>query len=169
MHSRDAGGAETHRARLHDSVCLLGQSLNVSRGRTSKDATRFHGQLGEEESTEEGLGISIEGLHVAEEAGRLSIPETRQGQELHVLGSLSLTKGADEGSLQRIIFVVHGRRQDDGLDFSCCDIVQSSDNMVKLGQVCCDGRAAGCELGLHLAEPHLWPRGPEGRKLDRDR
>ena len=26
----------------------------------------FHGQLGEEEGTKEGLGISIEGLHVAE-------------------------------------------------------------------------------------------------------
>ena len=30
--------------------------------------THFQGQLGEEEGTKEGLGISIEGLHVAEEA-----------------------------------------------------------------------------------------------------
>ena len=105
---------------------------------------------------------------MAEEAGRLSISETRQGQELHVLGSLSLTEGVDEGGLQCIIFVACGRRQDDGLDLSCCDIVQSSDNMVELGQVYCDGRVAGCELGLHLAEPHLRPRGPEGQKLDGD-
>ncbi|ORU93858.1 MAG: hypothetical protein A6F71_09045 [Cycloclasticus sp. symbiont of Poecilosclerida sp. M] len=82
MHNRDAGGAESRGARLHDSICLLGQILEVSRGRPSEDATHFHGQLSEEESTEDGLGISIEGLHVAEEAGRLSIPETRQGQEL---------------------------------------------------------------------------------------
>ena len=38
-------------------------------------------------------------------------------------------------------------------DFSCCGIVKSSDNMVQLGQVYRDGRAAGCKLGLHLAEP----------------
>ncbi|ORU93859.1 MAG: hypothetical protein A6F71_09050 [Cycloclasticus sp. symbiont of Poecilosclerida sp. M] len=51
---------------------------------------------------------------------------------------------------------------------SPADIVQSSDNMVELGQVYCDGRCAGCELGLHLAEPHLRPCGPEGRDLDGD-
>ena len=48
----------------------------------------------------------------------------------------------------------------------CCDIVQSSNNMVELGQVYRDGRAAGCELGLNLAEPHLRPRGPVRRQLD---
>ena len=105
---------------------------------------------------------------MAEKAGRLSIPKTRQGQELHVFGSLSLAEGADESSLQRIILAVCGWRQDDGLNFPCCGIVQSSDNIIELGQVCCDGRAAGCELCLHLTEPHLWPRGPEGRKLDGD-
>ena len=40
----------------------------------------------------EGLGISIEGFHVAEKAGRPSITETQQAQELHVLKSLSLPK-----------------------------------------------------------------------------
>ena len=95
---RDAGCPKTRGARLHDSVRLPGQILKVSRG-TSEDATRFQGQLGEEECTEEGLGISGEGFHVAEKAGRLSIPKTRQGQELHIFGSLSLAEGADESSL----------------------------------------------------------------------
>ena len=95
---RDASCPKTRGARLHDSVRLPGQILKVSRG-TSEDATRFQGQLGEEECTEEGLGISGEGFHVAEKAGRLSIPKTRQGQELHIFGSLSLAEGADESSL----------------------------------------------------------------------
>ena len=43
--------------------------------------------------------FSGEGFHVAERAGRLSIPKTRQGQELHVFGSLSLAEGAVESSL----------------------------------------------------------------------
>ena len=45
----------------------------------------------------EGIGISIEGFHVAEKAGRFSITETRQGQELHVLRSMCFAKGIDEG------------------------------------------------------------------------
>ena len=73
-HSRDAGGTATHRASLHDSIRLFGQCLKVGRRRTSEDSTHFHGQLSKEESTEEGVGIGIEGLHVAEEARRLSIP-----------------------------------------------------------------------------------------------
>ena len=40
---------------------------------------------------------------MVEKARRLSITETRQGQELHVLRSLSFAKGIDEGSLQCII------------------------------------------------------------------
>ena len=96
---RDAGCPKTRGARLHDSVRLPGQILKVSRGRTSEDVTHFQGQLGEEERAEEGLGISCEGFHVAEKAGRFSIPKTRQGQELHVFGSLSLAEGADESSL----------------------------------------------------------------------
>ena len=51
---------------------------------------------------------------------------------------------------------------------SPCDIVQSRDNMMKLGQVCCDYRIAGLELSFHLAEPHLRPRGPEWRQFDGD-
>ena len=57
-----------------DSIRLFGQCLKVGRRRTSEDATHFHGQLSKEESMEEGVGIGIEGLHVAEEARRLSIP-----------------------------------------------------------------------------------------------
>ena len=105
---------------------------------------------------------------MAEEAGRLPIPKTRQGQELPVLGSLSLAKGVDESGLQRVVLAVGGGRQDDGFDFSRCGSVQSCDNMVELGQIHCDGWGASCELGLHLSKPHLRPRGPEGRELDGD-
>ena len=40
----------------------------------STSLARSVGQLSKEEGAEEGVGISIEGFHVAEEAGRLSIP-----------------------------------------------------------------------------------------------
>ena len=40
--------------------------------------------------------------------------------------------------------------------------------MVELSQVYRNGRVAGCELGLHLAKPHLWPRRPKWGKLDGD-
>ena len=79
---------------------------------------------------------------MAEEAGRLPIPKTQQGQELPVLGSLSLAKGVDESGLQHIVLAVGGGRQDDGFDFSRCGIVQSCDNMVELGQIHCDGWGA---------------------------
>ena len=66
----------------------------------------IYGQLGEEEGVKEGFRISIEGLHVAEKAGRLFIIKTRQVQQLHILRSLSLGKGVDEGTLQCIIFAI---------------------------------------------------------------
>ena len=65
---------------------------------------------GEKECTKEGLGVSIEGLHVAKEAGRYPIPKISQKQKLHVFGSLGPAKGADESSLQCLIFVVGGGR-----------------------------------------------------------
>ena len=74
MNASDAGGAEPNGARLHVGVGLLGQSLELSRGLQAArqlGPTHFHGQLGEEEGTKEGLGISIEGLHVAEKASYL--------------------------------------------------------------------------------------------------
>ena len=42
--------------------------------------TYLYGQLFEEEGTKEGFGVSIEGLHVADEAGKLPIIETSQRQ-----------------------------------------------------------------------------------------
>ena len=47
---------------------------------------------GQEESMKEVLGVSIEGLHVVEEAGRFPNPETSQKQKLHVFGSLDPAK-----------------------------------------------------------------------------
>ena len=85
--------------------------------------TCFHGQLGKEMGAKEGLGIRIEGFHVVEKAGRLSITETQRGQKLHVLRSLSFAKGIDESNLQCIIFAISGWGQDDSLNFSCYDVV----------------------------------------------
>ena len=93
--------------------------------------TYFNGQLGEEEGTKEGLGVGIEGLHVAEEAGRLPVLETSQGQELHVFGSLSPAEGINEGSLQCFI-LVDERGKDDGFHLPCCHIVQHRNHMVEL-------------------------------------
>ena len=59
----------------------------------------FHEQLGKEEGSKDGLGICIERLHMVEKAGMLSITESRQKQELHVLRSLCFSKGIDDGSL----------------------------------------------------------------------
>ena len=81
---------------------------------------------------------------------------------------MGLPKRIDEGGRQRGVLVVGGGRQDYGLDLSCCDIVQSRDNMITLGQVYCDYRIGGLELSFHLAEPHLRPRGPEWRQFDGD-
>ena len=49
--------------------------------------TCLHGQLGKEMGAKDGLGICIEGLHMAEKAGMLSIAKIRLRQELHVLRS----------------------------------------------------------------------------------
>ena len=62
---------------------------------------------------------------------------------------------------QCTIFVISGWRQDNGLDFSCCDIVQSSDNMVKSTVM------AG--LRLRIGPPPCGTTPPAAwRKLDGD-
>ena len=68
----------------------------------------FHWQLGEEEGMKEGFGSALRDSMWQK---RLSITETRQGQELHVLKSLSLVERVDEGSLQCIMFAINGREK----------------------------------------------------------
>ena len=92
----------------------------------------------------EGLGISIEGLHVAGGGLKASYlpdlirigPPCIDEDCLQHGGYLCWWVGGEGGG---------GGGGETGLwpHLSCCDIVQSRDNMIKLGQVCCDDRFAG--------------------------
>ena len=58
------------------------------------------------------------------------------------------------------------RRQDEGLDLACGDVVEGRHDVVVLSEVSLDRGLTGGELGLNLGEPHRRAGHPEGGQLE---
>ncbi len=96
-----------------------------------------------------------------EETGGLPVAKAREGEKLVVLLGLCLAEDLDERCLKDEVFAFGWRRQDEGLDLTCGDVVEGRHDVVKLSEVSHYRRLASGELGLDHTQ-RAWAGAPEG-------
>ena len=128
--------------------------------RRGEDSPDVMGQLSHEESLEHRLPVRIQVLHVLKEFRRFLVAQTVQIEEFLVFLDLGFSESGDESGFDFIIWLTRWI-EDDILDSVSRGVVQSLDDVIKLGLLRCDGRIPRGEDGFHLSEPYFgisWPK-----------
>ena len=96
-------------------------------------------QLSHEESLEHRLPVRIQILHVLKEFRRFPVAQTVQIEEFLVLLGLGFSESGDESGFDFVIWLTRWI-EDDILDSVSRGVVQSLDDVVELGLLCCNRR-----------------------------
>ena len=141
--------------------CQVIQFRFRRRGEDSPDVVR---QLSHEESLEHRLPVRIQILHVLKEFRRFPVAQTVQIEEFLVLLGLGFSESGDESGFDFVIWLTRWI-EDDILDSVSRGVVQSLDDVVELGLLCCNLRMPRRKNGLDLFEPDFGISWPEARQL----
>ena len=127
--------------------------------RRGEDSPDVVGQLSHEESLEHRLPVRIQILHVLKEFRRFPVAQTVQIEEFLVLLGLGFSESGDESGFDFVIWLTRWI-EDDILDSVSRGVVQSLDDVVELGLLCCNLRMPRRKNRFDLSEPDFgisWP------------
>ena len=141
-------------------VCFGRQVTQFRFRRRCEDSPDVVGQLSHEKSFEHRFTVRIQVLHVLKKFRRFPVAQAVQVEEFLVFLGLGFSESGDESGFDFVIWLTRWI-EDDVLDSVGRGVVQSLDDVIKLGLLRCNRRIPRGENGFDLFEPNFgisWPK-----------